>query len=359
MASRDDAYAAYNQYLVGLGGTPNADTDQDFDNLWRQTSDYSVPGGQGLDNPLGSWEDIWSSFQPVLDNRLTNADDPGGNQQAPPLTPLAPPSTPSTPAPIAGWESDTGLGNTNTQLDSILSALEEMNSQPLSAPYPADLPQVEVPGENLSPAIDQALLDIMGGEGSDPLGLQGFLSQLLAESQGGGRNSARFNLRAEQAREDLTRGEQAALADLRTTLADRGMVGLPGSAEGMELESTVRAFEPLQRAYLAELRNATLGESEMADRQEMDALRTATGWSDQQIAQRLAGVQTAQQRQQVMSDIALQVLDQNMEWNQFLAEFGLRREQVAEEIRQGRMDAIAPLMQMFSAMIAQSRGGYV
>jgi len=61
----------------------------------------------------------------------------------------------------------------------------------------------------------------------------------------------------------------------------------------------------------------------------------------------------------MMSDIALKQLSQSASWNQFLAEFGLKREQVAEAIRQGRTDSIIPILMQYSALINASRGGYV
>lgn len=253
-----------------------------------------------------------------------------------------------------------GVHATQAQLDQLLSAIQGINNQPdvdLSGLTVADVPTINVPGENLSPAIDDTLLDIMGG--SDPLNTGGYLADLLKRTQGGGINSERLQTRLEQAREQLTRGETGALADIRASLADRGLIGTPGHPEGAELDSTVRAFEPLQRAYLDSVRTSTADESMRADAAELDALTRATGWTKDQATARLQAATTANGRQQMLSEIALRTLEDNQQWNEFLATFGLDREKTAESIRQGRIAAIAPIMQMFLALTAQSRGGYI
>lgn len=253
---------------------------------------------------------------------------------------------------------DAGAASTGNQMDEILNAITGMNTSPdVPNPPAIDPAAFTVPGENLSPAIDNTLLDLM--EGQDPFGLTARIQALLDETAGGGVNSNRLHTRNEQAREQLTRGSSAALADMRGVLADRGLLGTPGSPEGSELDSTVRTLEPLQRTYLDELRTAQGDESTKADEAERTALETATGWSRDQIDRRLSAAQTGTARQKVVSDIALGVLDRNIEWNKFLAEFGLSREKLQADIAQGRMDAILPVLQMFQGLLAQSRGGYI
>ena len=70
-------------------------------------------------------------------------------------------------------------------------------------------------------------------------------------------------------------------------------------------------------------------------------------------------VQTVNQRQQMLNEIALGSLDRNMEWNKFLAEFGLDRVRVANDIQQGRFDAILPILQTYLRGIQTAAGGYV
>ena len=249
---------------------------------------------------------------------------------------------------------------TERMLGEVYGALQRMNDQPdvdVSQIDPGAFPHFTVPGEAMGPAIDDTLLDLM--EGEDPFGLTTIIQNRLADSAGGGVNSARLQNRLEAARENLSRGQAAALADLRAVLADRGLISQPGVPQGMELDATVRAFEPLQRSYLENVRGIEFDESVRADERETETLQIATGWTRDQVNRRLAAAQTAQERQRMMSEIALNVLDRNITWNKFLAEFGLEREKVAEQMRQGRMNAIAPILSMFTALVSQSRGGFI
>jgi len=347
--TREEARAQYDSFLSSIGGYDQGD----FDGLWNNAS-LDSGAYQGAEYQR-SWGDVFGGWQQTARDRFqrqTASDGGVGGDLDPDGDGVV---------NVGGtYGRGTGAAITDAQLEELLRALEAMNSQPdvdLSHIQPGDFPVFEVPGENLSPAIDDTLLDMM--EGWDPLGLEGYYADLLERTAGGGVNSERLFNRQEAARENLTSGLEAALGDLRGVLADRGLVSLPGAEEGSELMSTERAFLPLQRAYLEQLRESEFDESVRADEAEMSALERATGWQRDVIEQRLAGARSAQDRQRIMSEIALGVLDRNMEWNQFLAEFGLRREEVAAAIQQGRMDAIAPLMQMMLALLQQSRGGYI
>lgn len=255
---------------------------------------------------------------------------------------------------------DGGVAVTQQQLDELMSAIQGMNAQPdvdLSNIGPGDFPVFEVPGENLSPAIDDTLLDMM--EGFDPLNTESYLKDLLDRTAGGGIDSQRLQTRREMARNNLDRGLETTMEQMRAMLADRGLISMPGAPQGPELESTERWSLPLQQTFLQELRTSELDEQDRADEAERDALTRATGWTRDQVDSRMAGARTAQERQQMMASISLGVLDRNIEWNKFLAEFGLKREQIAEEMRQGRFQNVQGLMQSFLALMNASRGGFI
>lgn len=295
------------------------------------------------------------TLQSILDRIDTRSNNtPGvGDSNGGPDTRVAP------GASIADYGArDAGAASTGNQMDEILRAITGMNTSPdVPNPPAIDPAAFTVPGEDLSPAIDNTLLDLM--EGQDPFGLTDRIQSLLDSTAGGGVNSARLQTRNEQAREQLTRGSSAALADMRGVLADRGLMGAHGAPEGAELDSTVRTLEPLQRSYLDELRTSNADESTKADEAERSALETATGWSRDQIDRRLSAATTATARQQMVSQIALDTLGKNIEWNKFIAQFGLDREKLQADIQQGRMDAILPVLQMFQGLLSQSRGGYI
>lgn len=254
-------------------------------------------------------------------------------------------------------------GGSSQSLDSLMSLFKSMNDQPgvdLSGITPADLPTIEVPGTEMSPEIDKTLMDTMEGVGTDPLDVKSYLKDYLARTKGGASgNSPQYQQSVEQAREALTRGEVAAKNDLGGVLADRGLMGTPGHPEGTELDSTVRAFQPLQATYLDTLRSATVDEGNRADAEEQDALQRATGWSSDQVAQKLAAAGSATDRQQMLSTIALQTLAQDASWNEFIAQFGLDRAKVEADIAQNKMDAIAPILQLYVSLFGQVNSGFI
>jgi len=85
----------------------------------------------------------------------------------------------------------------------------------------------------------------------------------------------------------------------------------------------------------------------------------ASGMSQEQSRNLLNTVQSVTERQQMMNDVAIQSLDRNMEWNQFLAEFGLERAQVLETIQTGRIAALLPLIQQYLAGVTLASSGFV
>lgn len=354
----DSAKGKFSDTFKGIAGRdPNSGDYGDFDNLFRKSSDYSVDGGQGLDNPEGSFEDLMAGFTNTLTDRFKRptASDGGigGSADVDANGQLDYPG-------VSPYPRDGGQAKSNDQLDQLLKAIQGMNAQPdvdLSGIQPGDFPTFEVPGEDLSPAIDDTLMDLMGG--ADPLGLGSYIRDYLARTKGGGVNSEALNNRLEGARETLGNSEDAALADMRAVLGDRGLLGMPGAPEGAELDATTRTFEPLQRAYLAESRQAFNDASDHADQQELAALAQATGFNQDHLASRLAAANSGTERQKMMGDMALESLNQNMQWNQFLAEFGLKREQVAADIKAGKMQNVSLLLSLFQGLINSSRGGYV
>ena len=61
----------------------------------------------------------------------------------------------------------------------------------------------------------------------------------------------------------------------------------------------------------------------------------------------------------MLSDIALETLGKNMEWNKFLAEFGLKRDQALEMIQSGRLAQLLPLIQQYLNIASLTARGYV
>lgn len=77
MATREEAKSQWDSYLQQIGGS---NSDDDFENLWRQSADAKVgqPEGYGLADAK-SWSANWSSYQPYLDARFKGQAGMGDN----------------------------------------------------------------------------------------------------------------------------------------------------------------------------------------------------------------------------------------------------------------------------------------
>jgi len=81
--------------------------------------------------------------------------------------------------------------------------------------------------------------------------------------------------------------------------------------------------------------------------------------SQEQSRNLLNTVSTLAERQQMQNDIAIRTLDQNRQWNEFLADFGLRRDEVIDKIQRGRFTDIVPLIQAYMNSVVAASGGYL
>lgn len=314
---------------------------------------------------------------------------------------------------------DLGVGIDDTLLDLMEGGGDELNlggrwreiMDDLRGPDQIGAALSRLLGETAGPGGAESGLLELGNDTSDPLSAQ--IQELLSRTRGGGVNSQRLNTRLEAARENLTRGQQTAMDQTKSLLASQGLVSMPGAPQGSEADAILRAMEPLNRDYLSELRQSELTESERADAAEMEALgfasdrdlglksgrrealrgagdigesrgrrrldaasmvsgrdtergqrllnslSQATGWDQGKLQTRLAAAQTGQERERIMGEMALGSLDRNIEWNKFLANFGLDREKAQAAIQQGKIDSIMPILQMFLALSKQSAQGYI
>jgi hypothetical protein len=91
----------------------------------------------------------------------------------------------------------------------------------------------------------------------------------------------------------------------------------------------------------------------------LGSLSLATGLSEVEARTMLDSIGTATDRQAVLSDIALRSLDQNIAFNQFLAEFSLNRAVTLETLQSGRIDDVQQLLAQFQAFLDVARTGQV
>ena len=154
----------------------------------------------------------------------------------------------------------------------------------------------------------------------------------------------------------LTLGAQQAQQD--TAARDARMALAIDQAQRMSSDEAALR----QQQYLTALQQATGMSSEQAARREnrlQNAMSMATGLSQEQSRNLLATAETVTARQQMLTDAAIQALDRNMLWSQFIAQYGLDRARVLEEIQNGRIASILPLLEMYLRATTTASQGYV
>ena len=231
--------------------------------------------------------------------------------------------------------------------------------------------------------IEQTLQDILlargqGAEAVSPLGEQvgETASDIIAR---GGKMPIDVRRRAmeiEAARSPLDILRRSQLEQGQAELASRGLLGqgpeldymqrLEGrlapeySRAGQLIELAEREREETRFQNAMELSARTANEqAQLRENRLATAMTQASGMSQEQSRNLLSTVQSVTQRQEMMNDVAIQSLDRNMEWNQFIAEFSLERAQVLETIRTGRIAALLPLIQQYLAGVTLAASGFV
>jgi hypothetical protein len=309
--------------------------------------------------------------------------------------------------PVSGITADEGIVRPTTDLppewlgdilpreDAIPlqpPAFEELTvvpvgEDPLSMLASADLASLMTTGgvapTPLAGNIEQTLQDILAGRGAgaeavSPLGEQ-VLDMTAARIASGGRlpsDVRRRTMAIEAARTPLDVLRQSQLAEGRAALAQRGLLGSGAEPEFMErLESRLapeyaRAGQQIQLAEqerqeqrlqdAMELGARTASEqAQLRENRLAQAMSQASNLSAEQSRNLLSTVDTLNERQAMLNDIAVQSLDRNMAWNQFLAEYGLNRAEVLETIQQGRINALLPLIQAYLSAQGAVAAGFV
>jgi hypothetical protein len=218
------------------------------------------------------------------------------------------------------------------------------------------------------------------GAAADRTGLGGQveteLENLLTSGGAAPTDRSREAMELEAARSPLDRLRQAQLAQGSAAMAQRGILGMgPEAAYRERLESRLapayaEAGQQLELAkldrqdqrYQQAIQSGQAMSTQEAALQEQrlgTAMQLATGMSAEQSRNVLNTVSTLGERQQMLNDMALGSLDRNIEWNSFLAEFGLDRYRVANDIQQGRIDAILPILQTYLKGAEQAAAGYI
>ena len=287
-------------------------------------------------------------------------------------------------------------GFPEVEVEDIAPEVEGMDMDVVDAPYPYTVPQTQTVGnipvgdDPISNWFNSALLRMGQQGGRVPTDLEAqtgnALAQIMRAGGGGGAQETPFGegvqselqnlitdygvipqdaqraaIDLEQARSPLDALRQAQLSQGQAALADRNLLG-----QGPELEFMQQLEEQLAPAYSAAGQRLITDQLDRADARYQAALDAGVNVAEAQAQRRearliptlqIASNQTAQQaqnmldtvgtwteRQRMLGDLAIRNLDQNIDWNKFLAEFGLERDQILELISAGRLDDIANLL---------------
>ena len=153
----------------------------------------------------------------------------------------------------------------------------------------------------------------------------------------------------------LTLGAQQAQA--QTQARDTRLSSAMAQAQAMSGDEAAAR----QNQFLTAITQATGISREQAQLREnrlQTAMGLATGMSEEQSRNILATAATVNARQQMLGDMAIQSLDRNMAWNQFLANYGLDRAKTLEAMQTGRIQAIMPMLEMYMRAAQQAGVGY-
>lgn len=324
------------------------------------TIDFGGPGWMiDVINAGGYWQ--WLVLNPEQQ--------PPAPPPAPPLAP--PPDAPPTPPTGTAPGGTPPTGTLPTELPAWL--LEFINSSSSSTPPPTPaLPSGIAPDEGPEPydpsfdvdagqdPLSQLITSALGGvmqTGGTPYGQD--VAATLGDLIGGGGFTPDLANRLIGAREDAGQLFQGLWEDARGTLADMGQLSVPGIEQGGTNRALNRITETVGQQLGRTTRDIETDALTRSNENVMQALSLATGMSQSMAANVLQAAGSATERQQMLSQIAMQSLGQNMEWQQFLAQYGLDHAQLAEEIANGRIQMIIPLLQLFLKGAEQAAGGFV
>ncbi len=183
-----------------------------------------------------------------------------------------------------------------------------------------------------------------------PTGASG-LSALKSFLDTNGSTTARIGALRDQMA-TLRKGQ---VSDLDARLADRGLLSEAGHSQGADLSAQAGLERDLGAQYSAAAASAI----PQLDANMLQAAGMATGLDQQAVGNLLSTATTADQQQQILGNLAVQSLSQNTQWNEFLASYGLQRDQVEYAIQNNQISQLMPLINAFLEYTQTGAAGYV
>jgi hypothetical protein len=242
--------------------------------------------------------------------------------------------------------------------------------------------------EGIKTNITNFLADVagQGGPGGGDTQVGSTLAQIIANA---GREGGEGTLpsRAESLREELDRMRNAQTAGLESRLASRGLMGSGFERSGLEgierelgsigatqlrdfaaddLERLdARADNRLAQALGAAQQESQFGrgllEDSLGSRRQslLGGLQLGVSEADQQAQNLLGTIGAGSDRQQMLTQLAMGALDQNAAFNLALQQAGMDREMAMEQMRQGRITSLQPLLDAALQIPQISQRGFI
>lgn len=260
---------------------------------------------------------------------------------------------------VGGGAGASAMQRTTDGISRLYSQLGQTYAPP-GGPGVANGPVQQVGQDPLSQLITGGLADLILGQGATRDG-QDLMASLKSIIDSGGYlpNDNARNKRFESARELMAKGERTALNDARAALANRGLLSEPGSPSGAERSTIGRVQTRNAEEFARALRDIGIAEDDAANTRLTHALSLATGMADSQARTMLATLGEGSNRQQMLAQVALENLQTNMAWNQFLAQFGLERDKVMYQLQNGQVDSLMPMIALFLQLAQSTQRGYI
>lgn len=216
---------------------------------------------------------------------------------------------------------------------------------------------IQIGGDPQSQLIDAGLADLIkrGGATDSTSGLMKQLQDII--SKGGITRDSEMDLN--RARDEEARAFTGQTEDARSALASRGVASTPGVAQGGEISAIKRITESLAPTYADTVAGIETHAADTKNSTLLSSLQMATGLSAQESNNLLGALGGGTQRQTALSQIALQSLEQDDQWNEFVANYGLNKDQVAAQIKNGNIQSLIPLLTAFLQSASQGAQGFI
>lgn len=363
---------------------------------WEATPDYVGPhtgGGEAAPKPPGYTDDFpkdWAGVhegptRPIDPSNIT-VDKPQVAAKKEPEAvieekpteevivngngPVDKPTTTTTTTSLPPKPTDGGP--TQVQRHEPLPAFEQWKNKfglPESTPYsePATAEEAldpfarsrEMTSPKLRGLAEGALEDVEEGGGLGKTGRKtaGALEGII--ERGGQLDEKRMAQRFETQREFMDKARRSQMNMASGELAQRGMLSESGIPQGPTGTTIGNIEQKLGEEYAGRFRDIGIRESELADDRMNNALSLATGLGGTEAKGLIDLAESSGRRQEMLSDIANDSLDRNIDWSKFLATHGLQRDALVEAQRQGRVGILMKQFDQYLEMTKMSAGGYV